>query len=100
MPDRGSTGALVAGCLARALAGRDLAEVIGEAGTWMGVAGDGRFAALTQLPRAVGKRTDARSRGELVSGFLRGQGSPTPTTSAHSQALMAATTASTCWRAI
>ncbi len=58
------------------LAGRDLAEVIGEAGTWMGVAGDGRFAALTNYRAPSEKRTDARSRGELVSGFLRGQDAP------------------------
>ena len=58
------------------LAGRDLAEVIGEPGTWMGVAGDGRFAALTNYRAPSEKRTDARSRGELVSGFLRGQDAP------------------------
>ncbi len=29
------------------LAGRDLAQVVGHAGTWMGMTRDGRFAALT-----------------------------------------------------
>ncbi|GAB7546413.1 NRDE family protein [Cupriavidus sp. CuC1] len=58
------------------LAGRDLAEVIGEPGTWMGLAGDGRFAALTNYRAPSEKRTDARSRGELVAGFLRGDSDP------------------------
>ncbi|CAG9185045.1 hypothetical protein LMG23992_05413 [Cupriavidus laharis] len=58
------------------LAGRDLADVIGEPGTWMGVAGEGRFAALTNYRAPSEKRTDARSRGELVSGFLRGHDAP------------------------
>jgi len=65
------------------LGGRDLAEVIGEPGTWMGIAGadaqhaghahpGARFAALTNYRAPSEKRTDARSRGELVSQFLRG----------------------------
>ncbi|WP_020201579.1 MULTISPECIES: NRDE family protein [Cupriavidus] len=58
------------------LAGRDMAEVIGEPGTWMGLAGDGRFAALTNYRAPSEKRTDARSRGELVAGFLRGDSDP------------------------
>jgi uncharacterized protein with NRDE domain len=58
------------------LAGRDLADVIGESGTWMGVAGEGRFAALTNYRAPSEKRTDARSRGELVAGFLRGHQGP------------------------
>jgi len=68
------------------LAGRDLAEVIGDAGTWMGVAnaassewpGDSRarFAALTNYRAPSEKRTDARSRGELVAHFLRGEQTP------------------------
>ncbi len=61
---------------ASVLAGRDLADVIGEAGTWMGVAGEGRFAALTNYRAPSEKRTDARSRGELVTGFLRGHAAP------------------------
>ncbi len=68
------------------LAGRDLAEVIGDAGTWMGVAGadahgargarSARFAALTNYRAPSEKRMDARSRGELVSHFLRGEQTP------------------------
>ncbi|WP_439685350.1 putative stress-responsive protein [Cupriavidus oxalaticus] len=58
------------------LAGRDLAEVIGEPGTWMGVNADGRFAALTNYRAPSEKRTDARSRGELVAGFLHGHDAP------------------------
>lgn len=68
------------------LAGRDLAEVIGDAGTWMGIANAqssewpdesrARFAALTNYRAPSEKRTDARSRGELVSHFLRGDQTP------------------------
>jgi len=58
------------------LAGRDLAEVIGEPGTWMGMAAGGRFAALTNYRAPSEKRTDARSRGELVADFLRGDAAP------------------------
>lgn len=66
------------------LGGRDMAEVIGEPGTWMGVAtanaqrghAGARFAALTNYRAPSEKRTDARSRGELVSHFLRGDQSP------------------------
>jgi len=58
------------------LAGRDLAEVIGEPGTWMGLTAEGRFAALTNYRAPSEKRIDARSRGELVSAFLRGSATP------------------------
>lgn len=58
------------------LAGRDRAEVIGESGTWMGITADGRFGALTNYRAPSEKRVDARSRGELVSGFLRGDATP------------------------
>jgi len=58
------------------LAGRDLAEVIGEPGTWMGMTAEGRFAALTNYRAPSEKRIDARSRGELVSAFLRGSATP------------------------
>ena len=67
------------------LGGRDLAEVIGDAGTWMGIAGaqhgqdspvGARFAALTNYRAPSEKRTDARSRGELVAHFLRGNQTP------------------------
>lgn len=58
------------------LAGRDMADVIGEPGTWMGVTGSGRFAALTNYRAPSEKRTDARSRGELVDRFLRGETDP------------------------
>jgi uncharacterized protein with NRDE domain len=58
------------------LAGRDMADVIGEPGTWMGVTGNGRFAALTNYRAPSEKRTDARSRGELVDRYLRGDIDP------------------------
>lgn len=52
------------------LAGRDLQK----GGTWLGVTRSGRWAALTNF--RDGRATpaaDARSRGELVAGFLRGR---------------------------
>ena len=52
------------------LAGRDMAQVVGHAGTWMGMTRDGRFAALTNYRAPSERRPDARSRGELVSNFL------------------------------
>jgi uncharacterized protein with NRDE domain len=48
------------------LAGRDLES----GGTWMGVTRSGRFAALTNYRDPSAQRSDARSRGLLVSGFL------------------------------
>lgn len=48
------------------LAGRDLES----GGTWMGVTRSGRFAALTNYRDPSVQRSDARSRGLLVSGFL------------------------------
>ena len=48
------------------LAGRDLQE----GGAWMGLSGAGRFAALTNYRDPSTQRSDARSRGLLVSGFL------------------------------
>jgi len=51
------------------LAGRDLEGL----GTWMGVARDGRWAAVTNVREpSVPQRGDAPSRGWLVSDFLRG----------------------------
>lgn len=52
-------------------AGRDLEA----GGSWLGIGPDGRFAALTNL-RDPGQALGARSRGELVAGFLRGTASP------------------------
>jgi uncharacterized protein with NRDE domain len=49
------------------LAGRDLQA----GGTWLGVSLSGRLAALTNHRDPVNVRTDAPSRGELVSGFLQ-----------------------------
>ncbi|KGP91796.1 hypothetical protein N780_15580 [Pontibacillus chungwhensis BH030062] len=54
------------------LAGRDLEKM----GTWMGVTKSGRFAALTNY-RAPNEDTEGkRTRGELVSDFLKGSASP------------------------
>jgi uncharacterized protein with NRDE domain len=56
----------------RVVAGRDLAA----GGTWMGVTRAGRFAALTNFRDPAARRSGARSRGDLVAGFLRGEESP------------------------
>ncbi len=48
------------------LAGRDLEA----GGTWMGVTRGGRFAAVTNFRDPSVRRPDARSRGNLVRGFL------------------------------
>ncbi|MBE0625022.1 MAG: NRDE family protein [Burkholderiales bacterium] len=48
------------------LAGRDLDGM----GTWLGVTRAGRFAALTNFRDPRERKTDAPSRGTLVSGFL------------------------------
>lgn len=50
------------------IAGRDLQA----GGTWLGLTTSGRFAALTNFRNPSDRRTDAPSRGELVSGFLAG----------------------------
>ncbi|MFJ3262695.1 NRDE family protein [Pseudomonas sp. NPDC086581] len=52
-------------------AGRDLEA----GGTWLGVAPDGRFAALTNV-RDPGQPVGPRSRGELVAAFLQGRQAP------------------------
>ena len=49
------------------LAGRDL----GQNGTWLGVTRSGRFAALTNYRDPAAYRSDALSRGHLVSRFLQ-----------------------------
>lgn len=56
------------------LAGRDLRG----GGSWLGVTRSGRFAAVTNYrdPRELLAPRSAPSRGELVSGFLRGSDSP------------------------
>lgn len=51
------------------LAGRDLRA----GGTWMGVSRNGRFAALTNYRDPASQRSDAPSRGELVSDVLGNQ---------------------------
>lgn len=50
------------------LAGRDLVG----AGTWLGIARDGRFAALTNYRDPAAFRADAPTRGTLVADFLAG----------------------------
>ena len=52
-------------------AGRDLEA----GGTWLGVAPNGRFAALTNV-RDPRQPVGPRSRGELVAGFLQGRQAP------------------------
>lgn len=49
-------------------AGRDLQA----GGTWLGTDKQGRFAALTNIRNGQAARTEARSRGELVANYLRG----------------------------
>jgi len=51
------------------VAGKDLQA----GGTWLGVAGPTRLAALTNVRDLRSHRPDAPSRGALVSGFLSGQ---------------------------
>jgi uncharacterized protein with NRDE domain len=55
------------------LAGRDLQA----GGTWLGISRNGRLAALTNHRDPSHARTDAPSRGELVSAFLQGHMSAT-----------------------
>lgn len=52
--------------------GRDLRG----GGTWMGITREGRFAALTNIRAPSEKRSDVRSRGELVANFLTGRATP------------------------
>ncbi|MBI5910491.1 MAG: NRDE family protein [Betaproteobacteria bacterium] len=54
------------------LAGRDLECM----GTWLGVTRAGRFAALTNFRDARERKTDAPSRGQLVSDFLASDREP------------------------
>ena len=49
-------------------AGRDLQA----GGTWLGTDKQGRFAALTNIRNGRAARAEARSRGELVANYLRG----------------------------
>jgi uncharacterized protein with NRDE domain len=53
-------------------AGRDLQA----GGTWMGVTRGGRFAAVTNFRDPSDRRTDARSRGEIVGDYLAGDVPP------------------------
>lgn len=54
------------------LAGRDLTA----GGTWCGVTREGRIAAVTNYRDPKAHREGARSRGELVAGFLAGDATP------------------------
>ncbi len=45
-------------------------------GTWLGITRGGRFAVVTNVREPQGGRTDLRSRGLLVSTFLRGLATP------------------------
>ncbi|MBK6287776.1 MAG: NRDE family protein [Gammaproteobacteria bacterium] len=53
-------------------AGRDLLA----GGSWLGITRGGRFAALTNFRAPEAKASNAPSRGELVSAFLRGSDTP------------------------
>lgn len=54
------------------LAGRDLRA----GGTWLGITGKGRFAALTNYRDPATVKDNAPSRGKLVSDFLQGRQAP------------------------
>ncbi len=54
------------------LAGKDLRA----GGTWLGITRQGRIAAITNYRDPASIKTNAPSRGRLVSGFLLGQASP------------------------
>lgn len=54
------------------LAGKDLRA----GGTWMGVSKRNRFAAITNIRAPHKEKSDARTRGELVSRYLMGSQSP------------------------
>ena len=54
------------------LAGRDLKE----GGTWLGITREGRLAAITNYRDSASNRTDAPSRGGLVSDFLLSRENP------------------------
>jgi uncharacterized protein with NRDE domain len=53
-------------------AGRDLEM----GGTWLGIARNGRIAAITNFRDANAEKNSQRTRGELVSNFLRGSQGP------------------------
>jgi uncharacterized protein with NRDE domain len=54
------------------LAGKDLRA----GGTWLGITKQGRIAAITNYRDPATNKTNAPSRGKLVTGFLLGQESP------------------------
>jgi len=58
------------------LAGRDRADVKGQAGTWMGLTKTGRFAAITNIRAPSEKNPDALTRGEITTKFLCSADSP------------------------
>jgi len=53
-------------------AGRDLEQ----GGTWLGIARSGRLSAITNYRDGTGAKTSQRTRGELVSNYLRSAQGP------------------------
>ena len=58
------------------LAGKDLADTGSDPGTWLGIHRSGKFAALTNVRAPSEKNPTARSRGEIVTQYLKASHHP------------------------